>query len=87
MTVDRETDGDGVQGDRPRERRAPPADAVAFAEGSITRQDAMDRLRVRDYAGLLVLLGDHGLTPPRPSDREVEDQAADFEALWHGPAA
>lgn len=82
MTADRETGGDG-RGDRPRERRAPPADAVAFAEGSITRQDAMDRLRVRDYAGLLVVLGYHGLAPPRPSDQEIEEQAMVFERVWN----
>jgi len=82
VTSDRAGGEGDVAGDGLHVRRTPPADAVAFSQGSITRQDAMDRLRVRDYAGLLVLLGDHDLAPPRPSIREIEDQAVLFGRLW-----
>lgn len=74
-----------VEGDAPRDgtSKRPPRPAAAFAAGSITRREAMERLGVRDYAGLLVLLGDHGLAPPRPSDREIGEQAAVFEGIWN----
>lgn len=43
----------------------------------------MTALGLRDYAGLLVLLGDFGLEPPRPNDMAVEEQAETFERMWN----
>ena len=61
----------------------PPEAAKAFAANSITSREALTRLGLRDYAELLVLLGDFGLAPPRPNDREVEEQAGTFERVWN----
>nr|WP_042673701.1 hypothetical protein [Methylobacterium sp. B34] len=68
-------------------RRSAPSGAVALAGRLIPRREAIERPGLRDYADLLVLLGDHGLVPPRPSDREVEEQVEVFERLWHRPEA
>ncbi|MGU3405285.1 hypothetical protein [Methylobacterium brachiatum] len=59
-----------------------PDPLVAFATGTITRREAIEALGLRDYAALLVALGDHDLTPPRPPEHLVQDQAATFERLW-----
>ena len=48
------------------EPEAPPDDALkAYADGMIRRDEAIRRVGVREYAGLLVALGDSGLSPPR----------------------
>ncbi|MCJ2055833.1 hypothetical protein MKL09_04630 [Methylobacterium sp. J-048] len=59
-----------------------PDPLVDFAAGMITRREAIEALGLRDYAALLVVLGDHGLTPPRPPEHLVQEQAAAFERLW-----
>lgn len=59
-----------------------PDPLAAFAAGMITRREAIEALGLRDYAALLVALGDHGLTPPRPPEDLVQKQAAAFERLW-----
>lgn len=43
----------------------------------------MTALGLRDYAGLLVLLGDFGLELPRPNDMAVAEQAETFERIWN----
>lgn len=68
--------------DVPPTRLPAPSDAVAFAAGLIPRREAIERLGLRDYADLLVLLGDHDLVPPRPSGREVGEQVVLIENLW-----
>ena len=54
----------------------------AYAAGTLSREDAVEALGLRDHADLLVSLGDANLTPPRPPAHVVEEQAATFEALW-----
>lgn len=54
----------------------------AYAAGSTGREQAICQARVRDYAELLVALGDAGLAPPRPPPHEVENEAATFARIW-----
>ena len=55
----------------------------AYAAGLVTRAQAIDAVGVRDYAGLLVALGDAGLTPPWPPEHEIENQATAFVRIWN----
>lgn len=55
---------------------------TGFARGLVSREDALSALGLRDYAELLVALGDHDLVPPRPPEHEIENQAVAFERLW-----
>lgn len=74
-----------MTGDNPSDLRLAPfvADALlAYAAGEITGAEARGRLGLRDHATLLVTLGEAGLTPPRPTEAEVEGQAALFERVW-----
>lgn len=77
MDVERGAPGGANPPPEPREA------AAAFAAGSISSRDAMMALGLRDYAGLLVLLGDFGLEPPRPNDMAVEEQTETFERSWN----
>lgn len=54
---------DGESGDNPLQ---------AYADGLMTRDEAILAGGVRDYAGLLVALGDAGLIPDQPSDDSCE---------------
>ena len=54
----------------------------AYADGMIGRDEAIRRVGVRDYAGLLVALGDSGLSPPRPPEHQIENEAATFARIW-----
>ena len=54
----------------------------AYAAGMIRRDEAIRRTGVRDYAGLLVALGDAGLVPPRPPEQQVENEATTFARIW-----
>ena len=54
----------------------------AYADGIITRDEAIRDVGVRDYAGLLVALGDAGLRPPWPAAHEIENEAAMFVRIW-----
>jgi len=56
----------------------------AYSRGLLTRRDAIDLLGLRDYASLLVALGDADLPMPMPPVAEIEQQAALFERLWRG---
>lgn len=55
----------------------------AYAQGMIARDEAIRRVGVRDYAELLVALGDAGLSPPRPPEHEIENEAATFARVWN----
>ena len=55
----------------------------AYADGLITRDEAIRDVGLRDYAGLLVALGDAGLTPPWPAEHEIENEAALFARIWN----
>lgn len=54
----------------------------AYAAGIIGREEAIRRVGVRDYAGLLVALGDAGLSPPRPPEHQIENEATTFAHIW-----
>ena len=50
----------------------------AYADGIITRDEAIRDVRVWDHAGLLVALGDAGLKPPWPAAYKIENEPAMF---------
>ncbi len=55
---------------------------LSFSKGQLARADAIRLLGYRDYAGLLVALGDADLPMPMPPQHEIENQAVTFEKLW-----
>lgn len=71
---------EAVTASRPAEEV--PDVLAGFARGLVSRENALSALGLRDYADLLVVLGDHDLVPPRPSEHEIENQAVAFERLW-----
>ena len=54
---------------------------VRFSRGQITRQVAIDQLNIRDYATLLVALGDADLPMPMPSDEQIAAEIETFRML------
>jgi hypothetical protein len=48
----------------------------------LARQEAIRFLGLRDYAELLVALGDADLPMPLPAHQEIERQVATFAKLW-----
>ncbi len=60
-----------------------PDDALlAYSQGRLARTDAIRRLGLRDYAELLVALGDADLPMPLPPQHEIENQAIIMAKLW-----
>ena len=62
-----------------------PADddpLLAYSKGLLSRRDAVKRLGLRDYADLLVALGDADLPMPLAPAHDIENQAATFARLW-----
>lgn len=57
---------------------------LAYSLGKIDRHQAIERLGCRDYAELLVALGDNDLSMPLPDPDEIERQAQTLSKLWHG---
>ncbi len=55
---------------------------LAFSQGQLARNEAIRLLGLRDYAELLVVLGDADLPMPLPPPHEVENQAVLFAKLW-----
>jgi hypothetical protein len=55
---------------------------LAYAQGRLARNEAIRLLGLRDYAQLLVALGDADLPMPLPPPHEVENQAVTFAKLW-----
>jgi plasmid stability protein len=55
---------------------------LAFSQGQLARNEAIRLLGLRDYAELLVALGDADLPMPLPPPHEVENQAVTFAKLW-----
>ena len=55
---------------------------LAYSKGLLSRKDAVRRLGLRDYADLLVALGDADLPMPLPPAHDIESQAATFAKLW-----
>jgi plasmid stability protein len=56
---------------------------LAYSLGKLGRSAAIDRLQMRDYAELLVALGEADLPMPQPPRHEVENQAMMFSKLWN----
>lgn len=54
----------------------------AYSEGRLARADAIRLLGLRDYADLLVALGDADLALPQRPRETIEAEAALFERLW-----
>jgi len=57
---------------------------VRFSRGQISRQVAIEQLHVRDYAELLVALGDADLSMPMPPDEQIEREVETFRMLING---
>lgn len=55
---------------------------LAYSKGLLSRAETIRRLGLRDYADLLVALGDADLPMPLPPVHEIENQAATFAKLW-----
>jgi len=62
--------------------RAADDPLLAYSQGKLGRDDAIGLLGIRDYAELLVALGDAGLPMPLPPPDDVEDQALAFARIW-----
>ncbi len=61
----------------------PIADAlVQYAYGDLTKEQAIEQLGLRDYAQLLVRLGEANLALPTLPAHELEKQAKLFVELW-----
>jgi len=54
---------------------------VQYSRGQISRQVAIQALKIRDYAELLVALGDANLPMPMPSDEQIEKEVVTFRML------
>ena len=55
---------------------------LAYSQGRLARNEAIRLLELRDYAALLVALGDADLPMPLPPPHDVENQAVTFAKLW-----
>jgi plasmid stability protein len=55
---------------------------LEYSQGRLARNDAIRLLGLRDYAGLLVALGDADLPMPLQPPHEIENQALTFAKLW-----
>jgi plasmid stability protein len=55
---------------------------LAYSQGRLARNEAIRLLGLRDYAELLVALGDADLPMPLPPSHEIENQAVTFAKLW-----
>jgi plasmid stability protein len=55
---------------------------LAYSQGRLARNEAIRLLGLRDYAELLVALGDADLPLPLPPPHDVENQAVTFAKLW-----
>jgi plasmid stability protein len=58
---------------------------LAFSQGRLARNEAIRLLGLRDYAQLLVALGDADLPMPQPPPHDIENQAVTFAKLWKQP--
>ena len=55
---------------------------ISYSRGLLARDEAVRLLGLRDYAELLVSLGDADLPMPSPAPHDVENQATVFAKLW-----
>jgi hypothetical protein len=56
----------------------------SYSQGRLSINDAIRLLGLRDYAELLVTLGDADLPMPLPRAHDVDNQAVAFAKLWTG---
>lgn len=54
---------------------------ILYSRGQISRLAAIDRMKFRDYATLLVSLGEANLPMPMPSDEQIENEVETFRKL------
>lgn len=54
---------------------------VMYSRGQISRHVAIEELKVRDYAELLVALGDADLPMPMPSEEQIAQEVETFRML------
>lgn len=54
---------------------------ILYSRGQISHQVAIQALKVRDYAALLVLLGDADLPMPMPSDEQIKREVETFRTM------
>lgn len=54
---------------------------VLYSRSQISRHVAMDRMKFRDYATLLIALGDADLPMPMPSDERIDKEVEIFRML------
>lgn len=59
-----------------------PDTLALYSRGELSKDDAIRELGLRDYAELLVALGDADLPMPMPAPHEIDNQAATFERIW-----
>ena len=59
-----------------------PDPLMSYSKGDLSREDAIRQIGLRDYADLLVALGDADLPMPMPPLLEIENQAVLFQRLW-----
>lgn len=55
---------------------------MLYSKGELSRGDGIRMLGLRDYAELLVALGDADLPMPVAPPHEIENQAIAFEHVW-----
>ena len=60
----------------------PEETLAAFSNGLLSRDDAVQKMGLRDYAGLLIALGDANLPMPMPSPDETQKQVEIFRTIW-----
>jgi hypothetical protein len=54
---------------------------VQYSRGQISRQVAIQALKIRDYAELLIALGDANLPMPMPSEEQIAQEVETFRML------
>jgi len=54
---------------------------LAFSEGRISKEQAIDALDLHDYAQLLIALGERGLQLPRLPEEQIAEMQKTFVRL------
>lgn len=61
---------------------APDEPLLLFSRGLLTKEQAISAIGVRDYAELLVMMGDMDIPLPSLSSDEIDRQVNDFVDVW-----
>lgn len=67
---------------RPKAYASADDPLLAYSQGSLSRHEAIRTLKLRDYAELLIALGDADLPMPSAPPQDIENQATTFTELW-----